>query len=287
MNEERPAPGAGLFVTTRNATNGRTPWTISTAGPSWPPERWRWLAQPPLRRPTAQAGPKSIFPVTATTIPIVGETDVFAVRRIYCIGRNYAAHAREMGSDPTREPPFFFQKPTDAIQNVAIGAVADHPYPTLTKNYHYEVELVAALKSGGSNISTEKALDHVYGYAVGLDMTRRDLQRAMGDEKKPWEIGKSFDRSAVLGPIHPAAKIGHFSKGAISLAVNGTVKQNSNLQNMIWSVAEQIAKLSEAFELKAGDIIYSGTPENVGPVVKGDVLLCKIEGLPDMSIKIV
>jgi 2-keto-4-pentenoate hydratase/2-oxohepta-3-ene-1,7-dioic acid hydratase in catechol pathway len=235
----------------------------------------------------AQAGPKSMFPVPATTIPIVGETDVYQVRRIYCIGRNYAAHAREMGSDPTREPPFFFQKPTDAIQNVAVGSVADHPYPSLTKNYHYEVELVAALKSGGTNIPAEKALDHVYGYALGLDMTRRDLQRALGDEKKPWEIGKSFDHSAVLGPIHPAAKTGHFTKGAISLALNGTVKQNSNLQNMIWSVAEQIAKLSEAFELKAGDIIYSGTPENVGPVVKGDVLLCKLEGLPDMSIKIV
>jgi 2-keto-4-pentenoate hydratase/2-oxohepta-3-ene-1,7-dioic acid hydratase in catechol pathway len=235
----------------------------------------------------AQAGPKSMFPVPATTIPIVGETDVFQVRRIYCIGRNYAAHSREMGSDPNREPPFFFQKPTDAIQNVAIGSVADHPYPSLTKNYHYEVELVAALKSGGTNIPAEKALDHVYGYAVGLDMTRRDLQRALGDEKKPWEIGKSFDRSAVLGPIHPATKTGHFTKGAISLALNGTVKQNSNLLNMSWNVAEQIAKLSEAFELKAGDIIYSGTPENVGPVVKGDVLLCKIEGLPDMSIKIV
>src|SRR4030081_430444 len=234
----------------------------------------------------AQAGPKVIFPVPATTIPIVGETDVFQVRRIYCIGRNYAAHAIERGSDPTREPPFFFQKPTDAIQNVAIGAVADHPYPSLTKNYHYEVELVAALKSGGTNISPEKALDHVYGYALGLDMTRRDLQRAMGDEKKPWEIGKSFDRAAVLGPIHPVAKTGHFAKGAISLAVNDTIKQNSNLQNMIWSVAEQISKLSEAFELKAGDIIYSGTPENVGPVVKGDVLLCKLEGLPDMSIRI-
>jgi fumarylpyruvate hydrolase len=234
----------------------------------------------------AQAGSKALFPVPMATIPIVGETDVFPVRRIYCIGRNYAAHSREMGSDPTREPPFFFQKPTDAIQNVAIGSVADHPYPSLTKNYHYEVELVAALKSGGANIPAEKALDHVYGYALGLDMTRRDLQRAMGDEKKPWEIGKSFDRSAVLGPIHPVAKAGHFTKGAISLAVNDTVKQNSNLQNMIWSVAEQIAKLSEAFELKAGDIIYSGTPENVGPVVKDDVLLCKLEGLPDMSIRI-
>ncbi|RXG96754.1 FAA hydrolase family protein [Bradyrhizobium zhanjiangense] len=235
----------------------------------------------------AQAGPKPIFPVSMVTIPIVGETQVFQVRRIYCIGRNYAAHAIERGSDPNREPPFFFQKPTDAIQNVAVGEVADHPYPSLTKNYHHEVELVAALKSGGTNIPVEKALDHVYGYALGLDMTRRDLQNGMAAEKKPWEIGKSFDHAAVLGPIHPASKTGHFEKGAISLTVNGTVRQNSDLSKMIWSVAEQIAKLSEAFELKAGDIIYSGTPENVGPVVKDDVLVCKLEGLPDMSIKIV
>src|SRR6478672_5924379 len=203
----------------------------------------------------AQVGPKPIFPVPATTIPIVGETDVFQVRRIYCIGRNYAAHAIERGSDPNREPPFFFQKPTDAIQNVPVGTVVDHPYPSLTKNYHHEVELVAALKSGGTNIPAEQALEHVYGYALGLDMTRRDLQNGMAAEKKPWEIGKSFDHAAVIGPIHPASKTGHFSKGAISLAINGTVKQSSDLQNMIWSVAEQIAKLSEAFELKAGDII--------------------------------
>jgi fumarylpyruvate hydrolase len=234
----------------------------------------------------AQSGPKPIFAVPATTIPIAGESDVFPVRRIYCIGRNYAAHAIERGSDPTREPPFFFQKPTDAIQVVAIGEVANHPYPSLTKNYHHEVELVAALKSGGTNIAPDKALDHVYGYALGLDMTRRDLQNGMAAEKKPWEIGKSFDHGAVIGPIHPVAKTGHFSKGAISLAVNGTVRQSSDLDKMIWSVAEQIAKLSEAFELKAGDIIYSGTPENVGPVVKGDVLLCKLEGLSDMSIRI-
>jgi fumarylpyruvate hydrolase len=235
----------------------------------------------------AEAGPKPIFAVPATIIPIVGESDVFPVRRIYCIGRNYAAHAIERGSDPNREPPFFFQKPTDAIQNVATGAVADHPYPSLTKNYHHEVELVVALKSGGTNIPPEQALDHVYGYALGLDMTRRDLQNGMAAEKKPWEIGKSFDHAAVLGPIHPVAKVGHLAKGAISLAVNGVVRQNSDLDKMIWSVAEQIAKLSEAFELKAGDIIYSGTPENVGPVVKGDVLLCKLDGLPDMSIRIV
>jgi fumarylpyruvate hydrolase len=236
---------------------------------------------------SAQAGPKMLFEAARTTIPIVGTSDVFAVRRIYCIGRNYAAHSREMGSDPNREPPFFFQKPTDAVQNVKIGEVADHPYPSLTKNYHYEVELIAALKSGGRNIPIEKALEHVYGYAVGLDMTRRDLQQALANEKKPWEIGKSFDKSAPMGPLHPVEKVGHFTQGEISLAVNGAVKQKANLSFMIWSVAEQIAKLSEANELFAGDIIYSGTPENVGPVVKGDVILCKIEKLPDMSVKIV
>lgn len=235
----------------------------------------------------AQTGPVLLFPHEMTTIPVVGDTRAFPVRRIYCIGRNYAAHAIERGSDPTREPPFFFQKPTDAIQNVAIGTVADHPYPSLTQNYHHEVELVAALKSGGANIPPEQALDHVYGYALGLDMTRRDLQNGMAAQKKPWEIGKSFDHAAVLGPIHPVSRVGHFTKGRISLAVNGKVRQDSNLDKMIWSVAEQIAKLSEAFELKAGDIIYSGTPENVGPVARGDVLLCKLDGLPDMSIRIV
>jgi fumarylpyruvate hydrolase len=233
------------------------------------------------------AGPKTLFPVAQTTIPVVGSDQAFPVRRIYCIGRNYAAHAREMGSDPTREPPFFFQKPTDAIQFVPPGKVADHTYPSLTKNYHYELELVAALKSGGRNIPIDSALDHVFGYAVGLDMTRRDLQRGMGDQKKPWEIGKSFDSSAPIGPIHPVASVGHFTRGKIQLQVNGQVKQEADLSYMIWSVAEQISKLSEAFEMKAGDIIYSGTPENVGPVVKDDVILCTIEGLPTLSVKIV
>jgi fumarylpyruvate hydrolase len=236
---------------------------------------------------TANTAAPTPFAVPVVTIPVVGSAEVFPVRRIYCIGRNYAAHAREMGSDPTREPPFFFQKPTDAIQYVAPGKTVDHPYPTLTKNYHYEIELVAALKSGGKNITMEDALSHVYGYAVGLDMTRRDLQRAMGDEKKPWEIGKSFDLSAPIGPIHRVAQIGHFTKGAISLAVNGAVKQNANLSFMIWNVAEQIVRLSQAFELKAGDIIYSGTPENVGPVVRGDVMVGRIEGLPDITVKVV
>ena len=229
---------------------------------------------------------KTLFTIPQVTIPVVGNGGLFPVRRIYCIGRNYAAHAREMGSDPTREPPFFFQKPTDAIQYIAPGSVADHPYPTLTKNYHYEVELVAALKSGGRSIPMDKALACVYGYALGLDMTRRDLQRGMGDQKKPWEIGKSFDRSAPIGPLHPASQIGHIKDGAIWLKVNGDIKQTANLNQMIWNVAEQISQLSEAYELMPGDIIYSGTPENVGPVVKGDVIECHIDKLPNLSLKI-
>jgi 2-keto-4-pentenoate hydratase/2-oxohepta-3-ene-1,7-dioic acid hydratase in catechol pathway len=235
----------------------------------------------------AQQQAKTPFSVSNTYIPIVGSDELFPVRRIYCIGRNYAAHAREMGSDPTREPPFFFQKPTDAIQYVPAGAVADHPYPSLTKNYHYEAELVACLGKGGRNIPVDKALELVYGYTLGLDMTRRDLQRAMGDQKKPWEIGKSFDKSAPIGAVHRLAQIGHFTQGAIWLKVNGQTKQNANLNQMIWSVAEQISKLSEANELFPGDIIYSGTPENVGPVVRGDVIEMHIDGLPNLSVKIV
>jgi fumarylpyruvate hydrolase len=235
----------------------------------------------------AGGGSRSVFSVAQPMLPIVGTSDMFPVRRIYCIGRNYAAHAREMGSDPTREPPFFFQKPSDAVQYVAPGTTADHPYPPLTQNYHYEIELVAALKGGGRDVSIADALGLVYGYTVGLDMTRRDLQRAMGDEKKPWEIGKSFDRSAPIGPIHRVAQVGHYTKGAITLKVNGVVKQSADLNQMIWSVAEQISKLSQAFELKAGDIIFSGTPANVGPVVPGDVMQGSIAGLPTLDVKVI
>lgn len=235
----------------------------------------------------AQNQPKTPFTVPATYVPIEGSDEMFPVRRIYCIGRNYAAHAREMGSDPTREPPFFFQKPTDAIQYVKAGTVADHPYPPLTKNYHYEAELVAVLNKGGRNISKDKALEHVYGYTLGLDMTRRDLQRGMGDQKKPWEIGKSFDKSAPIGAIRKLAQTGHITQGSIWLKVNGQTKQSANLNQMIWSVAEQIAQLSEAFELFPGDIIYSGTPENVGPVVRGDVIEMHVDGFPNLSVKIV
>ena len=236
---------------------------------------------------SGQASTRTPFVVPQTFIPIAGTADLFPVRRIYCIGRNYAAHAREMGSDPNREPPFFFQKPTDAIQLAPPGETIDHPYPTLTKNYHYEVELVAALNKGGRDVPVERALDLVMAYTVGLDMTRRDLQRAMGDEKKPWEIGKSFDHSAVLGLLQPAARTGHFTQGSIWLKVNGTTKQNANLNQMIWNVAEQVSNLSKAFELMPGDIIYSGTPENVGPVVKGDIMDAHIDGLPDIRVKVV
>ena len=235
----------------------------------------------------ASPAARTPFAVPATYIPVVGSDEMYPVRRIYCIGRNYRAHAIEMGSNPDREPPFFFQKPTDAIQFVAAGTVPDHPYPPLTKNYHYEAELVAALGKGGRNIPIAQALDYVWGYTLGLDMTRRDLQRAMGDEKKPWEIGKSFDRSAPIGALHKVAQTGHFTKGVIWLKVNGQTKQNANLSQMIWSVAEQISRLSEAFELFPGDIIYSGTPENVGPVVRGDVIEMHIDGLPNLSVKIV
>jgi 2-keto-4-pentenoate hydratase/2-oxohepta-3-ene-1,7-dioic acid hydratase in catechol pathway len=230
---------------------------------------------------------KVLFAQKAVTIPVVGSDEQFQVRRIYCVGRNYAAHSREMGSDPNREPPFFFQKPTDAIQLVPMGATIDHPYPPITKNYHYEVELVACLGKGGRNVTRDQARDMVYGYAVGLDMTRRDLQRAMGEEKKPWEVGKSFDHSAVVSHIHPAAKMGYMDKGAIWLKVNGATKQASSLDKMIWDVAEQIENLSKFYELYAGDIIYCGTPENVGPVVKGDVMTGHIDGLYDINVKVV
>ena len=235
----------------------------------------------------SQSAPRTPFAVNATYIPIVGSDEHFPVRRIYCIGRNYPAHAIERGSDPTREPPFFFQKPTDAIQHVAAGTVGSHPYPSLTKNYHYEAELVAMVGKGGRNIPASQALEHVYGYTTGLDMTRRDLQNEMAAMKKPWEIGKSFDHAAVVGGVHRVAQTGHFTKGAIWLKVNGNLKQNADLSQMIWSVAEQVSRLSEANELFAGDIIYSGTPANVGPVVPGDVIEMHIDGLPNMSVRIV
>jgi fumarylpyruvate hydrolase len=215
------------------------------------------------------------------TVPVLGG-DPFPVRRIYCVGRNYAAHAREMGHNPDREPPFFFMKPADAI--MPTGSVV--PYPPQTKNYHYEIEMVVAIGKGGRDIPVAGALDHVFGYGVGLDMTRRDLQAVAKDMGRPWDMGKGFDHSAPCSPIQPVTAIGHKAEGAIWLKVNGEIRQTSDLAEMIWSVPEMIAYLSGLMELAPGDLIYSGTPEGVGAVVKGDRLEGHVDGLPELKITI-
>ena len=213
------------------------------------------------------------------SVTVIGETGSYPVRRIYCVGRNYAAHAREMGHSG-KEDPFFFCKPADAI--VPSGAIL--PFPVATKNLHHEIELVVALKSGGRNIASAKALDHVYGYATGLDMTRRDLQEAAKKAGRPWDMGKGFDQSAPITPIQPAAKIGHPSKGKIWVKVNGQTKQEGDLADMIWNVPDTIAYLSGLVELAAGDLIYTGTPEGVGPVVAGDRMDGHIDGVGALAI---
>lgn len=228
----------------------------------------------------------TLFDVPAITLPVAGTAERFPVRRVYCVGRNYAAHAREFGNDD-REPPFFFNKAPDCLQICPPGETVDHPYPPLTQNYHFEIEMVACLFKGGRDIPVDKALDCVFGYAVGLDMTRRDLQRQMGDNKKPWEIGKSADHSGPIGLITPAAQIGHPAKGYIRLSVDGVMKQNSDLSAMTWKVAEQIAHLSKYYELFPGDLILTGTPEGVGPVVPGNLMLGEVEGLSPISLKVV
>jgi len=217
---------------------------------------------------------------TIPTVAVLGETAGFPVRRIYCVGRNYAAHAREMGANPDKEDPFFFMKPADAI--VPSGAIL--PFPVATKNLHHEIELVVALKSGGRNIPSAKALDHVYGYAVGLDMTRRDVQNAAKAAGRPWDMGKGFDQSAPITPIVPVAKLGHPTTGKIWVKVNGTVKQEADISDMIWNVPDTIAYLSGLVELAAGDLIYTGTPEGVGAVVAGDRLEGHVDGIGDLAI---
>jgi len=213
--------------------------------------------------------------------------DRFAIRRVYCVGRNYAAHAREMGSDPTRESPFFFCKPADAVLTVTHGQTALLPYPGQTANFHYEIELVVAIGKAGADIAVEKANDHVWGYAAGLDMTRRDLQAQMKDKGRPWEIGKAFDFSAPIGSLYPVSKVGITTYATIYLNVDGVKRQESNINQMIWSVPEIISQLSRYFELKPGDLIMTGTPEGVGAVIKGNVLEGGIEGLGTIQVKIV
>ncbi|WP_295996479.1 fumarylacetoacetate hydrolase family protein [Rugamonas sp.] len=222
-------------------------------------------------------------------LPVAGTTERFPVRRVYCVGRNYAAHAREMGFDPEREPPFFFCKPNDASAVVAVAPdqVGDLPYPQATANLHYECELVVAIGKGGSDIAVADAPQHVFGYAVGLDMTRRDLQFTMRDAGRPWEIGKAFDYSAPVGLIHRAADAGDIGHAAITLEVDGAVRQSATIAHLIWSVAETIATLSTLFRLEPGDLIFSGTPEGVGAVVRGQTLVGKIDGLSVLSVKMV
>ena len=222
-------------------------------------------------------------PVAA--IPVAGKQSQFPVRRIYCVGRNYAEHAKEMGFTG-REDPFFFCKPADALLNVADGQVATLPYPPKTSNLHYEIELVVALNKGGRDLSVEAAAECVWGYAIGLDMTRRDLQGEAKKLGRPWEVGKAFDHSAPVGPLHPRSQTGTLTKGGISLAVNGTTKQSSDLSSMIWNIGESIAYLSGLFELKPGDIIFTGTPAGVGPVVAGDTMVGAIEGLGELHVAV-
>ena len=218
------------------------------------------------------------------TVPVAGGGE-FPVRRIYCVGRNYAEHAQEMGFTG-REPPFFFMKPADAVLPVAEGTTGEMAYPPLTKNLHHEIELVVAIGTGGRDIKVEDAAKHIWGYAIGLDMTRRDLQNDMKKQGRPWSIGKGFDQSAPIGPIHPIARTGELTKGAITVAVNGQQRQKGDLTELIWSVNETIATLSQAWTLQPGDLVFTGTPAGVAAVVPGDVMEGAIEGLGTLRVAV-
>ncbi len=225
-------------------------------------------------------------PAAVPAVPIAGENKSFPIHRVYCVGRNYEEHAKEMGFTG-REPPFFFLKPADTVVVVAPGETGHIPYPSLTSNLHHEVELVVAIGKGGKNIPASEAMSHVYGYAVGLDMTRRDLQNEMKKLGRPWCIGKGFDESAPIGHIVPKAHIPDIEKAGIALRVNGAVRQNSSIDKLIWNISESIEHLSAAWHLQPGDLIYTGTPEGVAAVVKGDVLECHIDGVPELRVQIV
>ncbi|CAM3049743.1 fumarylacetoacetate hydrolase family protein [Paracoccus nototheniae] len=223
-----------------------------------------------------------IAPAAPAALPIDGSDQLFPVNRVFCIGRNYAAHAVEMGHDPDREPPFFFFK-----SPANLTSDGTFPYPPRSSDVHHEIELVVALSKGGTDISSDTALDHVWGYGVGLDMTRRDLQgeaKAMG---RPWEVGKSFEKSGPCGPLVPASRIGHPQAGAVTLDVNGERRQTGDLNQMIWKVPEMIAELSTFFDLQPGDVIMTGTPSGVGPVVRGDRMEARIEGVGALVVKVI
>ncbi|WP_136443261.1 fumarylacetoacetate hydrolase family protein [Pacificoceanicola onchidii] len=223
-----------------------------------------------------------IDPALHPSVAVTGSEDRFPVRRIFCVGRNYAAHAREMGKDPDREPPFFFTKPADAV----VDSGQTVPYPPQTQNLHYEAEMIVAIGTGGRNIPEADALNHVWGYGTGNDLTRRDLQKVAKDMGRPWDWSKGFDNSAIIGPISPVSKVGHPSKGSIRLTVNGETRQDADLEELIWSVPEVISILSHSIALQPGDLIMSGTPAGVGALKPGDVCTASVVGLSDCTVTI-
>lgn len=229
-----------------------------------------------------------VFPAPPVpTLPVAGSEALFPIRRVFCVGRNYAEHAKEMGAMAQAtglEPPFFFMKPADAV---VAGALVDVNYPPLTKNLHHEIELVVALRDGGANLAVDTALEAVFGYAVGLDLTRRDIQAVAKEKGHPWDMAKGFDQSAVCGPLHPVAQVGHPAQGRIWLKVNDQLRQDGDLSQMAWKVAEIIANLSNSVRLAAGDLIYTGTPAGVGPLMPGDVLEAGIDGVGGLRARIV
>lgn len=227
-----------------------------------------------------------ITPWANPSIPVAGRSERFPVRHIYCVGRNYAEHAQEMGGDVAREPPFFFTKPADAVVPVVAPEVGSVQYPLATQNYQHELELVAAIGTAAVELAPEHAHDIIYGYAIGLDMTRRDLQIDMREKKRPWDLGKSFAQAAPIGPVHPVSQVGHPARGRITLEVNGEVRQRGDLADMIWDVPHILHFLSQYYELLPGDLIFTGTPAGVGAVRVGDVLLGRIEGLGQLSVRI-
>jgi fumarylpyruvate hydrolase len=224
----------------------------------------------------------NLFELSQPTVAIAGSDDRYPVRRVYCVGRNYGAHAREMGHDPDREPPFFFMKPADAV----VCETGKVRYPPRTNDLHHEIELVVAIGKGGSDIPINQSLEHVFGYAVGVDFTRRDLQKEAKKLGRPWDTAKGFDESAPISAIHAAADIGHPSAGRIWLAVNDEVRQQGDLNELIWDVAESVAELSTLFRLEPGDLLFTGTPAGVGPVAVGDRVTGAIEGIDEIAITI-
>ncbi|MDO8300846.1 fumarylacetoacetate hydrolase family protein [Lacisediminimonas sp.] len=227
-----------------------------------------------------------VFQPQIQAIPVVGSDQMFPARRIYCVGRNYVEHAIEMGHSG-REAPFFFMKPTDALLVVANGQVGEMPYPSMTNDLHHEMEMVVAIGKGGKDIAVADAPQHIWGYALGLDMTRRDLQGEAKKQGRPWDLGKAFDASAPIGPLHRVQDTGLITQGTISLTVNGEHRQKSDVKKLIWSVDEMIAHLSKYFELQPGDLIFSGTPEGVAAVKKGDLLVGAVDGLGELKVRIV